>query len=151
MRRTFAIATLLALPFATLAACGGDDDDASGTPGDNSDSTETTASGETEDTEPTDDTDAPAGGDAVTVVAEDIEWTEDSYTATAGEVAFVLENQDSIRHTLVIDGVDEDTFKLESGGSDESDEGSVELEAGEYEIFCDVPGHTAMRSTLTVE
>lgn len=130
MRRTLALAAVAILP---LAACGGDDDDASGTPGDNSG----------------DDAPAPVEG-AVTAVAENVQWTEDSYSAAAGEVTIVLENTDSVRHTLVIDGVSEDEFKLEASG-EESDQGSVELEAGDYEFFCDVPGHSAMRATLTVE
>ena len=129
MRRTLALAAVAILP---LAACGGDDDDATGTPGDNSG-----------------DAPAPVEG-AVTAVAENVQWSEDSYTAAAGEVTIVLENADSVRHTLVIDGVSEDDFKLEAGG-EESDQGSVELEAGDYEFFCDVPGHSAMRATLTVE
>ena len=157
MRRTVPLATLLALSLGVFAACGGDDDDASGTPEDTG-----TTQGDTESTEGTE---APpdegegegegeggnGGGSTVTVVGEDIEWTEDSYTATAGEVAFVLENNDSIRHTLVIDGIDEGTFKLEVDSEGDTDEGSVELEAGDYEIFCDVPGHASMRATLTVE
>ena len=129
MRRTFALAAVAILP---LAACGGDDDDASGTPGDT-----------------TGDSSAPVEG-AVTAVAENVQWAEDSYSAAAGEVTIVLENADSVRHTLVIDGISEDDFKLEASG-DESDQGSVELEAGDYEFFCDVPGHSAMRATLTVE
>ena len=124
MRRTLALAAVAILPF---AACGGDDD-ASGTSGDGP---------------------APTEG-AVTAVAENIQWAEDSYSAAAGEVTIVLENADSVRHTLVIDGVSEDDFKLEAGG-DESDEGTIELEAGDYEFFCDVPGHSSMRATLTVE
>ena len=129
MRRTLALAAVAILPF---AACGGDDDDASGTPGDNSG-----------------DSPAPTEG-AVTAVAENVQWTEDSYSAAAGEVTIVLENADSVRHTLVIDGVSEDDFKLETDG-DGTDEGSVQLDAGDYEFFCDVPGHSAMRATLTVE
>ena len=147
MRRTLTLAALFVLPLGSIA-CGGDDDDASGTPGDDS---ETTQPSDTEDT--TEGTEAPAGGGGseVTFVAQDIQWTEDSYSAAAGEVTFVLENADSIRHTLVVDGVDEDTFKLEVASEGDTDEGSVELEAGDYEVFCDVPGHTAMRATLTVE
>ena len=129
MRRTLAIAAVALLP---LAACGGDDDDASGTPGDNAE-------------------DAPAPtGDAVTVVAEDIQLTEDGYSAPAGEVTIVYQNEDNVRHTLVIDGIDEGDFKLETEGGD-ADQGTIHLEAGDYEIFCDVPGHNAMRATLTVE
>ena len=130
MRRSLALAALAILPF---AACGGDDDDASGTPGDNAE-----------------DAPAPVEG-AVTVVAEDIQLTEDGYSAAAGEVTIVYENEDSVRHTLLIDGIDEEEFKLEVDEAGASDQGSVELEAGDSEIFCDVPGHSSMRATLTVE
>jgi cytochrome c oxidase subunit II len=141
MRRTVAIAALALLP---LAACGGDDDEASGTPGDNAEDGSGSPSG-------TEGASGGGGGGAVTVVGEDIQWTEDGYSAAAGEVSFVLENRDNVRHTLVIDGVSEDEFKLEVDGEGDTDEGSTQLEAGDYEIFCDVPGHSSMRATLTVE
>jgi plastocyanin len=125
MRRTPLFLLCLALP----AACGGDDDGGEGGP--------------------------PPGGPppagAVTVVAESgLQFDAESYDAEAGEVAFVLRNDDSAPHTLVIDGIEEDTFKLEVG---DTDEGAVELEAGEYTLFCDVPGHRGggMEATLTVE
>ena len=121
MRRTVAIAALSAL---ALAACGGDDDDASG-------------NGEGEG--------APAG--AVTVVAESVQgFDSDSYSAAAGEVTIVFENDDSIPHNVTIDGED---FRL----ADDGETGSIELAAGEYTLFCDVPGHrdAGMEATLTVE
>jgi len=127
MRRTPLLLLGLALP---IAACGGDDgggDDAGPPPGG-----------------------SPAAG-TVTVVAESgLRFDSERYEAEAGEVAFVLQNDDSAPHTLVIDGIEDDTFKLEVG---DRDEGSVELEAGEYTLFCDVPGHRGggMEATLTVE
>lgn len=126
MRRT----PLLLLGFAAalpLAACGDDDGDAGGSP-------------------------ATTSGDsgAVTVVAEPgLRFDAEGYDTAAGEVEFVYENADSIAHTLVIDGIDADEFRLEVG---DSDDGSVTLEEGEYTVFCDVPGHRAagMEATLTV-
>jgi uncharacterized cupredoxin-like copper-binding protein len=35
--------------------------------------------------------------------------------------------------------------------SGDTDEGTTELEPGDYRIYCDVPGHSAMEATLTVE
>ena len=125
MRRTFALAALAILP---LAACGGDDGDAGG--GDGGGSTET-----------------PAAEGAVIVVAESVQgFDSDSYSAPAGEVTIVFENEDSIPHNVTIE--DED-FRL----ADDGDEGSIELAAGEYTLFCDVPGHrdAGMEATLTVE
>jgi plastocyanin len=127
MRRTVATAVLLATAVTLpLAACGDDDDDA------------------------TTDTTSAATAGAVHVVAEDsLTFDEDSYSADAGEVSFVYENGGALPHTLVIDGIDTDDFKLSVG---DTDEGSVELEPGEYTIFCDVPGHrgAGMEATLTV-
>jgi plastocyanin len=127
MRRAVTTSILLAATLTLpLAACGGDDDDA------------------------TTDTTSGAAAGAVHVIAEDsLNFDKDSYSADAGEVSFVYENGGALPHTLVIDGIDTDDFKLSVG---DTDEGSVELEPGEYTIFCDVPGHrgAGMEATLTV-
>lgn len=88
---------------------------------------------------------------AVEVIAEDIDFGEDDYQAEAGDVSFVYENQGSIAHTLLIRDVDD--FELEVTSQGDVDEGSVELEAGEYELYCDIPGHevAGMVATLVVE
>lgn len=92
---------------------------------------------------------SPSG--AVEVIAEDIAFGQDDYDAEAGEVSFVYENQGSIVHTLLIRDVDD--FELEVASRGDVDEGSVELEPGEYELYCDVPGHevAGMVATLVVE
>lgn len=121
--RAAAVAAAVALP---LAACSDDDGDADGGS-----------------------TSAPEG--AITVVALDsLEFDQDAYEATAGEVTFVYENDGSLPHTLLVDGIDADEFKLSVG---DTDQGSVELEAGEYVLYCDVPGHreAGMEADLTVE
>lgn len=86
----------------------------------------------------------------LTVVGEDIEFTRTAYTADAGELTVALVNEGVLPHTLVIEDVD--GFKLSTGQGDE-DVDRVSLEAGEYVIYCDVPGHRAegMEATLTVE
>jgi plastocyanin len=83
-------------------------------------------------------------------VAENVQLSEDGYSAPAGQLTINYENEDSVRHTLLIEDIDEDQFKLETEGG-ESDSGTIELEAGDYEMYCDVPGHASMRATLTVE
>ena len=113
-----------------LAACGDDDDGGGASP---------TAPGNSSDAD-------------LTVVAEDPpDFDSDAYTAPAGEVTVAYENSGSSPHTLVIDGIDD--FKLEVEQGDDIDTGTVELEAGEYEIYCDVSGHRAagMEATVTVE
>jgi plastocyanin len=95
------------------------------------------------------DDDAGGGAADVTVVAEDtLSFDKGDYTAQAGEVTIEYEAGGSVTHTLLIDGVDD--FKLQVTGSGDTDAGTVDLEAGEYEIYCDVPGHESMRATLTV-
>lgn len=127
MRTTFLVALLALVP---VAACGDDDGASPDT---------TAASG------------SSAEGQTITVPALDsLEFGDDQYTATAGEITFVYENEGSLPHTLLIDGVSEDDFFLEVG---DTDEGSVELEAGEYVLYCDVPGHRSagMEADLVVE
>jgi plastocyanin len=71
----------------------------------------------------------------------------------AGDVTFGYVNEDSMRHTLIIAKGDEKvgSFKLVVVDKGDVDSGTVALEAGEYTLICDVPGHSNMRATLTVE
>ncbi len=129
VRRVVAAAAVLVL---SVSGCGGDDDDVAS------------------DQEPVDQSAAAGEGDAVVVIAEDIDFGEDDYEAEAGEVSFVYENQGNIIHTLLIKDVD--GFGLEVSSAGDVDEGSVQLDAGEYELYCDVPGHevAGMVATLVV-
>lgn len=118
-RKTFRhVATLSVIGATSLAlsACGGDD--------------ESVAEGTVS---------ASQGNSGLAVVAEDISFPEDTYQAAAGDVAVTYENGGSIGHTLVIDGVD--GFKLTVGSKGDVDRGSVQLDPGTYELYCDVPGH----------
>ena len=106
----------------TLVACGGDDDD-------NADAG-TTAGGAEQ---------------TLTVEATDaLKFEPNQLTATAGVIRIVQDNTGAITHTFVIDGQD---FKLTN-----DDSGDVDLAAGDYEFYCDVPGHrdAGMEGTLTV-
>jgi uncharacterized cupredoxin-like copper-binding protein len=93
---------------------------------------------------------SPTGGDAVEVVAEDIRFSETSFRAKAGAVAISYRNEGRIEHTLVIEDVD--GFMLDVRAHGDSDHGSLELEAGQYTIYCDIPGHrqAGMEATLEV-
>jgi cytochrome c oxidase subunit 2 len=116
-----------------LGACGGDDDDDGG-----GSASATTTGG------------ASGGAAVVEVEAQDIAFDEDAYSAPAGEVTFHYLDGGSLPHTLLIEGVDD--FKLGVNGAADDSEGTVELEAGDYTIYCDIPGHRAtMEATLTVE
>lgn len=96
-----------------------------------------------------DDTDGGEASGEVTVVAEDtLSFDEGDYVATAGEVTITYQTGGSMLHTLLIEGVD--GFELEVSGNGDTDTGTVELEPGSYELYCDVSGHESMRATLTV-
>ena len=131
-RSTKFLTALVAGLVLLLGACGGDDDDTSSSP-----SSAPLGGGS-------------GGGEGLTVVAEDIGFDADSYEAEAGTVAVTYENDGSIVHTLLIEGVDD--FELEVTSNGDVDEGSVELEAGDYVVYCDVPGHRSagMEAELTV-
>jgi plastocyanin len=86
----------------------------------------------------------------VTVVALDsLRFDQDDYTAGAGEVTIDYENGGNLAHTLLIAGVDD--FKLSVASNGDTDEGTIELEPGDYRIYCDIPGHESMEGPLTVE
>ena len=72
---------------------------------------------------------------------------------SAGEVTFGYVNEDSVRHTLILANGDTKVpnFKLVIGKKGDDDSGTVTLDKGEYTLICDVPGHSNMRATLTVE
>ena len=71
----------------------------------------------------------------------------------AGEVLIGYSNEDSVRHTLILaqDNTKVANFKLVVGARGSVDSGTVNLDAGTYQVICDVPGHGNMRATLTVE
>ena len=83
------------------------------------------------------------------VGAEDsLKFDEDSYDTDAGCVEVTYTNDGSTAHNLLIEG--ESGFKLSVG---DVDTGTVELAAGNYELYCDVAGHQAagMVADLSVE
>lgn len=74
-------------------------------------------------------------------------------TVKAGDLVIGYSNQDSVRHTLIIakDDVKVPNFKLVIEEKGSNDSGTVNLGAGTYVLICDVPGHSNMKATLTVE
>ena len=122
MRRT----SLALVSFAVLAACGGGES-----------APETTV---------------PAGVDLVVKAVPTIRWDASSYTAPAGEIDVFLANDDNVKHVLVVlqdDKVVGD-LELEVNKRGDTDQGTITLQPGEYRIYCTVPGHGSMDSTLTV-
>lgn len=128
-RTSVALAAVAALAF---TACGGDD-----------------TSGDTTD-----------GGAAATttIVAGDLFYehdgtsTEDgdlNIAVAAGEVTFVLDNQGSTEHNLIIEELSDLEVASALGGGQDS--GTATLEAGTYTFYCDVEGHrdAGMEGTIT--
>jgi plastocyanin len=111
-----------------LAACGGGGSDSGGT------------------------TPLPADADVVVKAVDPLSWDKKEYTATAGTVVFAVENDSSQPHNLrIVDPSDTQlpgALDIPSRGDVASE--SVTLTAGSYTLICTVPGHTNMRSTLTV-
>ncbi|MBI2169046.1 MAG: hypothetical protein HYU28_06040 [Actinobacteria bacterium] len=93
---------------------------------------------------------AAGGGAPVKVTAVDINFPEKEFTAPAGTVSFEYVNDGAAPHTLVVEGFESD-MKIDLAGG-ESGTGSLELEAGAYVIYCDVPGHrgAGMEAKLAV-
>ncbi len=86
----------------------------------------------------------------VTIEAHDVYFDPSDVTAPAGEISFALIDEGSQTHTFLIEG--EDDFRLSVTTSDKDDSGILELDAGEYTFYCDIPGHRAqgMEGTLTL-
>ena len=95
----------------------------------------------------------PTGALVVTAVSG-LRFDAKSYgPVTAGSVVLGYSNEDSIRHTLILAKGDTKVpnFKLVVAKNGDVDSGPVTLDAGTYTIICDVPGHSNMKATLTVE
>jgi plastocyanin len=85
---------------------------------------------------------------SVTVVAQDaLKFDAETYGAGAGCIELTYRNDGKLAHTLLVKG--QSGFKLSVG---DEDTGTIELDAGTYTIYCDLPGHEAagMKARLTV-
>lgn len=136
------IAVVLTIPL-TLAACGGDDDD------------ETTAASDTTTTEDTTSAEATGGGGGgETVDISEVEFAIEpkEVTTKAGEVTFAVSNDGSAPHNLEVEGngIEEVSETIDGGQKTDL---TVNLEPGEYEMYCAIPGHReqGMEGTVTVQ
>lgn len=103
------------------------------------------------DTDGSPDVAEPAPEGTIVVVGNDrLHFDAESYTASAGEVPFILRNDGALPHTLLIE--DSNALDLEVRDAGDEAEGTAVLEPGTYELYCDVPGHqSTMRAELIVE
>ena len=95
----------------------------------------------------------PATIDLEVHAVSGLKFDKTTYEAVAGDISVGYINEDSIRHTLVV--VQGDTkvsgFELKVNKKGDIDSGSVTLAAGNYVLFCTVPGHQNMKADLTVK
>ena len=95
----------------------------------------------------------PANTDLEVRAVSGLQFDKTIYEASSGEIAVAYVNEDSIRHTLVV--VQDETivsgFELKVNQNGDIDSGSVTLAAGNYVLFCTVPGHQNMKADLTVK
>jgi plastocyanin len=87
---------------------------------------------------------------AVTVHAKDtLKFDKAEYRAGPGDVTFDYVNDGSIPHTLDIEGT---AFELKVDDKTKTASGSVNLAAGTYTLYCDIPGHRSagMQAKLVV-
>jgi plastocyanin len=111
---------------------------------------ETTAASEAEPPPP------PAAGGGPTTLENpadprQLRFSKSTLEARAGRITLVMENPAPIEHNIAVrgEGVDE---QGEVVGQGKESRVTVDLEAGEYEFYCSVPGHeqAGMKGTLTV-
>lgn len=94
----------------------------------------------------------PADADLVVKAVPTIRWDKTDYTAPAGDIDVFLANDDNVKHILVVLQDDKVVGDLQLVVDKRGDfaQGSITLEAGQYRIYCIVPGHSSMDSSLTV-
>jgi len=144
MRARSLIAIALAVPALVAAGCGDDDED-----GDQA-ATTPTAAPTTQTTAPTATTPAE-GRRPVSVVGTEFRFTPSSIRVRAGETTFRLRNEGAAPHALEVEGqgIEEETRVIQGGQTAEL---TVDLEPGEYVIYCPVGNHRqmGMEGTLNV-
>jgi plastocyanin len=150
-----AIACLAAIVAALgLVACGGDDGDDATT---EVDSAVTEMTEATEPDATSEDTSADAGGNVLEIAADPsgaLAYTETELSIPAGNVTVEFTNESPIQHDVAFmdpDGKDLGKTEVIAEGSDTLE--LSDLQPGEYQYWCTVPGHqeAGMEGTLTVE
>ena len=95
----------------------------------------------------------PATVDLEVRAVSGLKFDKSAYEVAAGDIEVGYVNDDSIRHTLVVvqDGTTIPNFELKVNAQGSTDVGTVSLAAGNYVLFCTVPGHQNMKADLTVK
>ncbi len=96
------------------------------------------------------DTAEPAADGSLQVEAGDMYFEPDSFAADAGEVTVSLENVGGVEHDFVVEEAGDELVVHSDPG--ETNTGTIELDAGTYTVYCNIPGHrdAGMEGTLEV-
>lgn len=141
-----------------LAACGSSSSSSAAAPETTTAAPAATTAPATSDTTATTATaPAAAAGTTVDVTADPngmLAFTEKTLTAPAGSVTFTLTNDSPVPHNIAVKGgggVDSPASDTIQGG--DTAEITVDLPAGTYEYYCEIPGHEAagMKGEITVK
>ena len=95
----------------------------------------------------------PATVDLEVRAVSGLKFDKSAYEATAGDIEVGYVNDDTIRHTLIVLQGDTKvgTLELAVNKRGDTDFGTINLPAGNYSVFCTVPGHQNMKADLTVK
>jgi plastocyanin len=95
----------------------------------------------------------PATVDLEVRAVSGLKFDKSAYEATAGDIEIGYVNDDTIRHTLIVLQGDTKvgTLELAVNKRGDTDTGTINLPAGNYSVFCTVPGHQNMKADLTVK
>lgn len=99
---------------------------------------------------------ADAVAQTVTVTADAnmaLKWDKTAYSATAGDVTFVVKNPAPIEHQFTVEGNGINYTSPTLKGGSTTNLTIKGLKAGEYKILCKIAGHTeaGMVAKLTVK
>jgi uncharacterized cupredoxin-like copper-binding protein len=100
-----------------------------------------------------DETPAASAGETIEISATDFKFDPPNIQLEqAGEYTFRLTNDGETEHALEIEGAGIEEAASDTIGPGESTELTVELQEGEYEMYCPVDGHRemGMEGTLVV-
>ncbi len=70
-----------------------------------------------------------------------LKWDKPEYTATAGDVTFVVSNPSPVQHQFGVEGTDTNYQSGNLGGGTTTNLTIKGLQPGEYQLPCNFPGH----------
>lgn len=157
MRRDSLLAIGLAVAALGVAGCGDDDEDEGGDGGDSAAQQEERSGGAYGGGGGGDTTEKRAGGATIALAADPggaLKFDKERLEANAGRVTIAFDNPSSASapHAVEVEGngVEEESDTIEPGQKTKL---TVDLEPGEYTVYCPVGNHeqAGMTGTLTVK